>query len=171
MDTHSVSTPNVDTDHGQARHTDPPTARAAAMSIRPGSARHQLLVIHREHPEGLTDEEAATLAGIDLGSEYATRCSELMRLGLLVDTDITRPGASGLARLVRRVTTQGYSWVEGDATPKPKRKQRLPVHTCGYTQVGSLWVCVQDWHAKGEALETGCGDIWARPGGTSDVQG
>lgn len=91
-------------DHGQARASDPATAQAAARLVRPGSARARLLKAHLEQPDGLTDEEAATLAGLPLTSEYATRCSELMRAGLLVSASFARTGASGMARQVRRTT-------------------------------------------------------------------
>ncbi len=92
---------------GQSRAGDPSTSQTAALSVRPGSARYALLRAHLDHPHGLTDEEAAEFAGLSLRSEYATRCSELSRSGLLEDTGETRPGDSGLARIVRRITTNG----------------------------------------------------------------
>lgn len=92
---------------GQARHSDPETAKEAALRVRPGSARYRLLEAHSEHPDGLTDEEAAAVAGLSLTSEYATRCSELVRAGLLKDTSRVRTGSSGMARLVRQITPEG----------------------------------------------------------------
>lgn len=94
-------------DHGQSRRDDPETSHEAALRVRPGSARYVLLEAHLAHPAGLTDEEAAEIAGLALVSEYATRCSELVRAGYLVDTAITRTGASGMSRMVRRITIAG----------------------------------------------------------------
>ena len=95
--------------HGQVRRTDPATSRQAAFAVKPNTAQHKLLVAHRDRPVGLTDEEAAELAGLDPRSEYATRCSELMRKGYIVDTELTRAGASGQARMVRRITQDGLT--------------------------------------------------------------
>lgn len=94
-------------DHGQARRDDPATAQLAALRVRPGSARHALLEAHRTYQDGLTDEEAATIAGLSLASEYATRCAELKRAGYLEDLGKTRRGRSGMARMVRRITRAG----------------------------------------------------------------
>lgn len=94
----------------KARLTDPPTSHAAARAIAPKStsAKGKLLRAHLWHPAGLTDREAAEVAGLDLRSEYATRCSELVRLGLLEDTDATRPDPDTRTdRMVRRLTAIG----------------------------------------------------------------
>jgi hypothetical protein len=104
-------------DHGQARHTDPATSHEAARLVRPGSARARLLFAHHYNPDGMTDEEAAESASLSLTSEYATRCSELMRAGLLVDTPLSRTGRSGMARVVRRITPLGRQLVTGEAPP------------------------------------------------------
>lgn len=100
-------------DHGQARRADPVTAKDAARLVRPGSMRRKLLEAHAEDGLGLTDEEAAEAAGIALTSEYATRCAELERAGLLFDTAVTRPGRSGMARMVRMITPLGRSALAG----------------------------------------------------------
>lgn len=92
---------------GQARRSDPVTSHEAALKVRPGSARAALLQAHVHAPDGLTDEEACEAAGLSLASEYATRCSELMRAGLLRDTTWTRTGSSGMQRLVRTITDEG----------------------------------------------------------------
>lgn len=105
----------IGANHGQARRTDPPTSQEAAERIRPKSARWQLLAAHLADPDGLTDEEAADSAGLSLRSEYATRCSELMRAGYLRDTEATRTGASGMKRQVRVITEQGRAWFNRDA--------------------------------------------------------
>lgn len=106
------------TDHGQARNTDPWTAKDAAMLVRPGGQRRRLLEAHLWNPGGLTDEEAAAHAGVDGRSEYATRCSELVRAGLLENTDESRPGEAGMARIVRRITDKG-AWVMGNTSDAP----------------------------------------------------
>jgi hypothetical protein len=96
---------------GQARRDDPETSKIAAALIKAkaNSARVALLRVHARHPGGLTDEEAATFARLPLTSEYATRCSELKRGGMLEDTHLTRAGSAGAPRMVRRITTEGVS--------------------------------------------------------------
>ena len=94
----------------KARLTDPVTSHAAARAVLPksGTAKAKLLAAHLAHRDGLTDREAAEIAGLDLRSEYATRCSELVRLGLLEDTDATRPDPDTRTdRMVRRLTALG----------------------------------------------------------------
>lgn len=94
----------------KARTTDPDTSHRAARQVRrkAGTAKMQLLAAHASRPDGLTDREAAELAGLDLRSEYATRCSELRRAGLLRDTDERRPDPdTGTDRMVRRITAEG----------------------------------------------------------------
>lgn len=100
---------SIGADSGQARRTDPPTSQTAAARVRPHSARAHLLLAHAYHPDGLTDEEACVEAGLSLASEYATRCSELMRAGYLADTPWTRNGAAGLPRLIRHITPSGMA--------------------------------------------------------------
>lgn len=94
------------------RNTDPLTSRQADLfaSSRSTSARHRLIEAHYAHPNGLTDEEAAKIAGLDPTSEYSTRCSELKRDGILEDTPRTRPGATGLQRTVRQLTAAGATY-------------------------------------------------------------
>ena len=122
---------------GQARDDDLATAKAAAGWVRPGSARRLLLETHRGHPQGLTDEEAAEASGISLTSEYATRCSELQRRGLLENTNGTRAGRSGPARVVRRITRLGLQSlrVEAEAVVSPRRGSP-PDCSCGRGPVG-----------------------------------
>jgi hypothetical protein len=96
---------------GQARASDPPTSHEAAVVAlgRKGNARRRLLRSFAGHPAGLTDEEAAAYADLSLRSEYATRCSELRRLGLIEATDQTRVGESGSHRMVSRITDSGVA--------------------------------------------------------------
>jgi hypothetical protein len=95
----------------KSRTDDLSTSKMAAdfVKAKATTARVRLMQAHAANPQGLTDEEAASWAGISLGSEYATRCSELVRAGLLEDTDDTRIGASGAARVVRRITEMGVT--------------------------------------------------------------
>lgn len=94
---------------GQARVDDPETSKLAARlaTATASSARVRLLEAHGDHPDGLTDEEAASWAGLSLMSEYATRCSELRRAGCLIDTGDLRTGAAGAPRVVRCITRLG----------------------------------------------------------------
>ena len=94
------------------RNSDPLTSRQADLfaSSKSTSARQRLIEAHFAAPNGLTDEEAAKAAGLDLSSEYSTRCSELKRDGLLEDTDRTRPGSTGLQRTVRQLTAKGATY-------------------------------------------------------------
>ena len=79
------------------------------ITAKPNTAWVQLMGAHIAHPEGLTDEEAASLCEVSMLSEYATRCSELKRNGLLMDTSITRLGRNGIPRVVRKVTPIGVT--------------------------------------------------------------
>lgn len=99
--------PNFDAP--KSRKSDLPTARLAAeqMKIKANSSRHKLLMAHYSDRNGLTDEEAATHAGLPLTSEYATRCSELERAGFISNMPTHRSGASGALRVVRRITQKG----------------------------------------------------------------
>lgn len=95
-----------------ARSSDPETSHAAtaAITVRANTQRAYLLAafVHYDHDLGLTDEEACHRApDVSLGSEYAKRCSELREAGLIAPTGAVRRGASGMARIVSRVTPAG----------------------------------------------------------------
>lgn len=101
----------LDVQPGRHRHTDPSTSVEGATSVayRAGSQKALLLTAYRSHPDGLTDEEAAQIAGVPLGSEYAKRCSELRDAMLIVPRvnpatgePLTRAGRSGVSRIVCR---------------------------------------------------------------------
>jgi len=112
----------------KARASDPATSHNAADAILPrsGTAKARLLEAHYVHPEGLTDREAAEWAGLNLRSEYATRCSELVRSGLLRDTDETRQDPDTKAdRMVRRITAKGEQLMNQD--PQPARLGRSAI--------------------------------------------
>lgn len=95
---------------GQARATDPSTSQIAARLItaKAHTARVRLLEAFGQRGD-LTDEQAAGAAGLSLSSEYATRCSELRRAGLVVETGATRLGVAGTPRLVSRITDSGLA--------------------------------------------------------------
>jgi hypothetical protein len=83
-----------------ARHSDPWTSHAAAISIRQTakSQREAILAAYADYPNGLTDEEAASIAGAK--GCWWKRCSELRAEGLIVDTGYVRNGSAGRARIV-----------------------------------------------------------------------
>lgn len=93
---------------GQARTTDPDTSHEAARLIRAKAttARVRLLEAFGTYGD-LTDEEAALYADLPLTSEYATRCSELDRAGMVADTGQRRRGRAGAERMVRTITPMG----------------------------------------------------------------
>ena len=97
---------------GKVRASDPATSRQAALfaEATSTSARLRLIEAHAAHPNGLTDEEAALIAGLSMASEYSTRCSELKRDGIVEDTTRTRVGSTGLQRVVRQMTSAGLTY-------------------------------------------------------------
>lgn len=101
-----------------ARSTDPGTSHAATeeIKVRAGTQRARLLAefatAHRAGENGLTDEQAMECAiGVSPLSEYAKRCSELREAGFIEPTGETRRGASGMERIVSRITDKGRAWV------------------------------------------------------------
>jgi hypothetical protein len=62
---------------------------------------------HYRNPQGLTDEEAADIAGLNPRSEYRTRCSTLRNLGYLDDTLFTRTSSMGRQNIIRIITPAG----------------------------------------------------------------
>ncbi len=91
------------------RHDDPSTSHRAAKSLRPGSHKALLLAEYMSAPEGLTDEEAASRAGlVRPGVCWWHRASDLRRDGLIADTGTTRPSpTTGEDRMVCVVTDTG----------------------------------------------------------------
>ena len=88
-----------------ARRTDPWTSHEAGRASRQTAQtqRETLLRVYELHPDGLTDEEAAALAGVTNGGWK--RCSELRSLNLIQDTGRARVGSSGRACIVCAVPT------------------------------------------------------------------
>jgi len=94
---------------GRHRRNDQPTSIAAARDVayRSGSQKALLLEAFRAaFPDNMTDEEAATAAGISLTSEYSKRCGELRQDGKIRQiSGVTRAGAAGIHRLVSVYST------------------------------------------------------------------
>lgn len=80
-----------------ARATDPATSKRAADSLDPRSLMHRLARVYEAAgAAGLTDEEAASRAGIPTAWK---RCSDLRRLGWIKATG-TRIGSTGREQMV-----------------------------------------------------------------------
>ena len=82
---------------GLARNTDPNTSHEAAKLNTTTLEGMVLEAINANGP--MTTEEIARATGIDLQS-ITPRIAPLMRLGLLVDTGLRKPGVSGRNRRV-----------------------------------------------------------------------
>ena len=88
-----------------ARTSDPETSRAAADAIADATeVQRRVYAIHRQHPEGLTDEQLLThytaahgVAGRSLESKSSPRKrrSDLTNAGVLIDSGARRPLVSG----------------------------------------------------------------------------
>ena len=98
----------------KARVSDPQTSKAGAESVKvtAKSQAAKLLMAHYRHPDGLTDEEAADIAGLNPRSEYRTRCSTLRNMGLLDDTLFTRQSSMGRQNIVRIITPAGKALIK-----------------------------------------------------------
>ena len=91
----------------KSRRTDPATSTGAEvlMKARAGSARIALLeAFGRGYP--MNDKDAALHAGLSLQSEYATRCSELRRLGVIEFTGDSEQTSVGM-RMTSIITPAG----------------------------------------------------------------
>jgi len=102
----------VPTQHGEqpapypwgpaARATDTSREAAAAIAPRDDTLKRMVLTILRDTPEGLTaDEVAGTLHESVLA--IRPRCTELAKLGYVVDSGSRRPNVSGRRAIVWRV--------------------------------------------------------------------
>ena len=100
-----------DPDFRNGRHRSPDWVTsvegARSVAYRAGSQKARLLQAFKDaHPEPLTDEEAASRAGISLNSEYSKRCGELRQDRAIVvvrspeGEPMTRAGASGVQRIL-----------------------------------------------------------------------
>jgi len=82
----------------RSRRSDPETSKAAARSLRTRPILEKLAEAYRSAGSfGLTDEEAGNRTGIEGAWK---RCSDLRRLGVIIETQWTRRGSSGRAARV-----------------------------------------------------------------------
>jgi len=82
-------------------HRGVDTSIAAAEAVKPKAAtlRAGVLECLKANPDGLTADECAVMMGETVLS-VRPRCSELLRLGQIVQAGIKRPNASGLMAMV-----------------------------------------------------------------------
>lgn len=87
------------------RPTDPWTSDHADGSVRGVAAtqRELILAVYRTNPNGLTDEEAADIAGVR--GCWWKRCSELRQQGMIFDTGRVRAGSAGRPRIICAIHT------------------------------------------------------------------
>ena len=102
--------------NGRTRNPDWTSSIMGAQSVayRAGTQKAKLLQAFKDaYPDNLTDEEAATKAGINLASEYSKRCGELRQDSAIVvvwlseGTPLTRAGQSGIQRIVSIYNERG----------------------------------------------------------------
>lgn len=89
-----------------ARRSDVETSHAAAEHAPETreTQRSSIMALHREHPEGLTDDEVAVL----LGDDVWRRCSDLRTLGLLAWKLVQHPtGPTGILIPATRMARSG----------------------------------------------------------------
>ena len=89
-----------------ARRSDVETSHAAAEHAAETreTQRSSIMALHREHPNGLTDDEVSVL----LGDEVWRRCADLRTLGLLTWKLVQHPnGPTGVLIPATRVARSG----------------------------------------------------------------
>lgn len=99
-----------------ARTTDPVTSNDAIGVVLPraGSQQKKLLLAYASRPMGLTNEEAADIAGLNVvGCCYWKRCGELARAGLITYIGVTRKASSGADQQVHAITEKGKLALRG----------------------------------------------------------
>lgn len=86
-----------------ARATDPTTSHQAALFATDKAETNRVIALRvlKAHPEGLTDFELADLTGIAQTS-IGVRRGQLVKMGLVVQTDKRRPTPSGATAIVWR---------------------------------------------------------------------
>jgi hypothetical protein len=105
-----IATDEPEIRKGRTRRDDKASSIAGAESVayRAGSQKAKLLEAYaRAGARGLTDEQAAELAGLNMRSCFWKRCGELRQDGYIAETGEHRIGDAGVARLVSRVTDSG----------------------------------------------------------------
>jgi hypothetical protein len=101
------------------RVSDPKTSKDAyeKQTVSRTSQQWACLVVYKNHmPKGATDDEVGVMSGLaEKGAGYWKRCSELRRMGFIVDTGLTRTNpASGAKQMVCRITDKGREALEND---------------------------------------------------------
>lgn len=100
---------------GPVSHTaDPQTSKDAAASIVNASAknhRRRLLLVFAASSRDLTCDEAQDAAGMET-YQARRRISELLTMGLLERTGLTRAGRSGRQQTTIRLSEAGSDLVE-----------------------------------------------------------
>jgi hypothetical protein len=84
---------------GRARHSDPPTAKAAARTISVERLEKRIVELLREYPTGFTTHELSEELGIPLVS-ISPRMAPLKRKTLVQDSGDTRRTGTGRASIV-----------------------------------------------------------------------
>lgn len=100
---------------GRVRKDDLPTSRAGAAkaALHAGSQKAKLLAVYARSEDGLTDEQAAELAVVNMRSCWWKRCNELRQLGFIQPvTDargrlLTRTSSAQVQRMVCFITPLG----------------------------------------------------------------
>ena len=93
------------------RNTDPATSHDAAVRLSTAKTQMRRLLTAYRYAGYCTCEESAAFAGYE--HERATkRVSDLLRLGLIEDTGLRRPGTSGRYQMVCRITPAGREALE-----------------------------------------------------------
>jgi hypothetical protein len=111
-----------------ARATDPGTSHKATANIQIKAGTQRTLLLQAfDGLQDATDEEAMENAqGVSASSEYAKRCSELREAGYIEPTGDERPGNSGQARIVCRITDAGEAALQaaghGVSTAQARRR-------------------------------------------------
>jgi hypothetical protein len=101
---------------GQSRRGDDRTSRLAAMTVARESQRGRVLIAIKELGPS-TASEIESASRIDFRT-VTPRIGELLKLGYIKNTDITRTSPYGKPQRVRQLTAKGEAWF----TPKPGRK-------------------------------------------------
>jgi hypothetical protein len=96
-----------------ARTTDPSTSHEAANRLSDKRTMLRKLLLSYSRPGAwLTAEEVSDRAGYVAADGAWKRVSDLLRLGLLEDTGIKRPGSSGRMQRVLRISEAGRRAVQ-----------------------------------------------------------
>jgi hypothetical protein len=91
------------------RLSDPVTSREGAKAVKPRKTSQAMLLLAEYQHKPLTDEEAGIASGLVHKPKcgYWKRCSELRALGLIMDTNTTRPSSAGCSMMVCEITAAG----------------------------------------------------------------